>query len=283
MSTTHRYAITGANAGLGLESVRQLASLHDNDNDNSAVVVYMLCRNEMSAQTAITNLSREYPRVSFQYIHFDSSDPVSVKSSIQSLSRALIESNNSTLIGLILNAGGFTSDRTGKPSSVGGATLIAETNLIGHALLLHGLIQSNHLQRNSRIIFSASEAGLGQPFAIPWGDTLQYYVNILNGSSHKKYNPGDAYGHIKGMVAFYAAAMARRHPDLYFAAISPGSTRDTSLMERGQFSPVLNFFIQGYIKMAGQHDVSVGAKRYIDGLNENYKYVSGSFICSKKG
>ena len=282
MSITHRYAITGANVGLGFESARQLASLHDDDNGNSTIVIYMLCRNETNAQAAITTLSREYPRVSFQYVHFDSSDRESVKSSIQSLSRALITSENSILKGLILNAGGFTSDRIGSPLT-SGATLIAETNLIGHALLLNGLIEFNHLRRGSRIIFSGSEAGLGQPSAIPWENTMQYYVNILNGSIYKKYNPGDAYGHIKGMMAFYTTAMARRHPDLYFVAISPGSTRNTLLMEQGQFSPVMIFFIRGYIKMAGQHDVSVGAKRYIDGLSENYEYASGSFVCSRNG
>lgn len=138
----------------------------------------------------------------------------------------------------------------------------------------------------SRVVFSGSEAGMGEPMAIQWGDTLKYYVDILNGCRYdkKRYHPGDAYGYVKGLIVFYIAALARRHSDVYFVTVSPGSTRNTSLMDRGQFSPVLGFMIQGFIRMAGQHEVSVGARRYIDAfIEEDYPYSSGSFVCSKKG
>jgi len=44
--------------------------------------------------------------------------------------------------------------------------------------------------------------------------------------------------------------------------------------------------IKGFIRMSGQHDVCVGAKRYIDALlpdQEDWNYASGSFVLSKKG
>ena len=271
-----RYAVTGANATLGLESVHQLASVHT----DCSTETYLLCRNENSANEAIAMLSKDHPDVTFRFIHFDSSDRSSIRSAIEALTSYIPQEE--MLNGLLLNAGGFTSDRKGLPLQ-SGATLIAETNLLGHALLLDGLLSTKRIRTGSRVIFSGSEAGMGEPTAISWGNTLQYYIDILNGSSYKSYTPLDAYGHIKGMIAFYAAALARRYPDIYFAAISPGSTRNTKLMDQGQYPAMLNFFIKGYIKVAGQHDLSVGAKRYVDALDEQYEYPSGSFVCSEKG
>jgi NAD(P)-dependent dehydrogenase (short-subunit alcohol dehydrogenase family) len=275
MHDKQRYAITGANIGLGLESVRQLASYND-----GTAELYLLCRNESSTYEAIAYLSNEYEKVSFRYIHFDSSDRSSVERAADALSSGIPDGQ--ILNGLLLNAGGFTSDRKGNPLK-SGATLIAETNLLGHAKLLDSLLNKGRIAKGSRVVFSGSEAGMGEPSAIQWGGTLQFYVDILNGSCYKKYSPADAYGHIKGMIAFYAAAFARKHPEIYIAAVSPGSTRNTSLMDQGQFSTVANFMIKGFIKLAGQHDLSVGAKRYICALTDEYEYPSGSFVCSRKG
>ena len=202
--------------------------------------------------------------------------------------------------GLLLNAGGFTFDRTGTLTSSGTA-IIAETNLIGHAILLDGLIQSKAIGKGSRVIFSGSEAGMGEPFAIKWENNLDYYVNILNGNAYKKgkrnnYKPQDAYGHVKGMIAFYGYAMAKRHRDIYFATVSPGSTKDTHLMDQGSFPNALKRLFKGFICLMGQHGVDVGASRYIDvmvvhnnnngvgdGQGVGWHYESGTFLCSKRG
>ena len=191
------------------------------------------------------------------------------------------------LDGLLLNAGGFTHDKEGSKCE-SGATIIAETNLIGHAALVDGLIESKRIAKGSRVIFSGSEAALGEPFAYKWGDNdnVESYVNILNGKRYKKYSPADGYGHIKALIAFYCTAIARRHGDVYFAAVSPGSTRNTNLIDQGSFSGPLQFAIKGFIRMSGQHDVSVGAKRYIDAMlpdQEGWNYASGSFVLSMKG
>jgi hypothetical protein len=109
-------------------------------------------------------------------------------------------------------------------------------------------------------------------------------VSTLNGTIYKKYNAADAYGHIKGMIAFYAAALAIRNHDVYFTTVSPGSTRDTRTMEKGQFPVAASYLIKGFIHLSGQHDVDVGAKRYIDALlgSDNgavqWDYPSGSFL-----
>jgi NAD(P)-dependent dehydrogenase (short-subunit alcohol dehydrogenase family) len=318
---SYYYAISGANAGLGLESVHQLASLYDDetastcnpidkgessDSATAAIntTIFMLCRNSASAQNEIESLQSAYPNVTFIYIPFDASNRSSVEAAIDSLKSEMMtadddDGNQRIINGLLLNAGGFTSDRTGTLTS-SGTTVIAETNLIGHAILLDGLIQSKAIGNGSRVIFSGSEAGMGEPFAIKWENNLDYYVNILNGNAYKKgkrnnYKPQDAYGHVKGMIAFYGYAMAKRHKDIYFATVSPGSTKDTHLMEQGSFPNALKRLFKGFICLMGQHGVDIGASRYIDAMvvhNNNevgegqevgWYYESGTFVCSKKG
>ena len=255
-SITHKYfAVTGANAGLGAESVRQLIQNH-NDNINHAggptieteSTIYLLCRNVDSGNETIEALSKECKSsgISLICVQFDASNRSTVKSAIEFISTNIPDGY--VLDGVLLNAGGFTSDTKGSLCE-SGATVIAETNLIGHAALVNGLIETKRIGRGiSRVIFSGSEAGFGEPFAYKWGNELDFYVNILNGKRYeKKYKPADGYGHIKGMIAFYCAALARRHgSDTYFATVSPGSTRNTNLIDQGSFTNSLKFFIKGY-------------------------------------
>ena len=290
ISNYEYYAITGANSGLGAEAVRQLAEYATlyQTNTSTQLTIYLLCRNVDSAAEIIQNIYRrhtspENDHIKFTCIKFDASNRSSVKSAVEELSNNIPYER--LLDGLLLNAGGFTSDRKGCLCE-SGATVIAETNLIGHAALVDGLIESKRIGKGCRVIFSGSEAALGEPFQYKWGDDLECYVNTLNGKRYKKYSPADGYGHIKALIAFYCTAIARRHSDIYFATISPGSTRNTNLIDQGSFSGPLQFVIKGFIRLSGQHDVSVGAKRYIDALlpdQEGWNYSSGSFVLSKKG
>jgi NAD(P)-dependent dehydrogenase (short-subunit alcohol dehydrogenase family) len=161
---SHCYAVTGASSGLGLESVRQLASIHSKRSKGAkkpiTTEIYMLCRNESRATNAMAELFEElFDDVSFKFIQFDSSNRSSVKNAIKLFSSSL--PSGQVLNGLLLNAGGFTPDRNGSKCQ-SGATIIAKTNLIGHAALVDGLLDSNRLDKGSRVVFSGSEAGMGE-------------------------------------------------------------------------------------------------------------------------
>ena len=154
MSPPSRYVVTGANVGLGLESVNQLASLL-----TPPTTIYLLCRNEDSANDAISSLSTEYSwkeNVSFTFVKFDGCNRSTVKSAIETLSADILDGE--IINGLLLNAGGFTSDKKGEICD-NGETIIAASNLIGHAALIDGLISSKKLGEGSRVVFSGSEAG----------------------------------------------------------------------------------------------------------------------------
>jgi NAD(P)-dependent dehydrogenase (short-subunit alcohol dehydrogenase family) len=187
---TYYYCITGANGGLGLESARQLALLHHQPSSSdlsseTTTCVFLLCRRESSANEAIsalqTSSSSANHKVNFIiFVQFDSSDRPSVEAAVAALSKKIPDGQH--IDGLLCNAGGFTSDTKGTRCK-SGATIIAETNLIGHAALVDGLLQSKKIASGkSRVVFSASEAGLGEPFAIKWGNDVQYYSSILDGS-----------------------------------------------------------------------------------------------------
>ena len=289
------YVVTGANGGLGLESARQLALLHHDDE----TTIFLLCRRESSADEAISALRSHLEqsgagsdKINLTFVHFDSSDRNSVDAAVQTLTTNIPDGQH--IDDLLCNAGGFTPDTKGTKTK-SGATIIAETNLVGHAALIEGLFQSGKLANGkSRVVLSASEVGLGEPFAIKWGNDVEYYSRIIDGSRYgKRYTPSTAYGHIKGIIAFYAAALARRHPDIFFAAVTPGSTKGTNLIDQGSFSNcAINAVLKGFIKLSGQHSVEDGAKRYIDALvnrrssggdnDAEYEYPSGTFVTSKK-
>ena len=61
------YLATGANSGLGLDSVRRLALLPETSK------VYMGCRSEEKAKAAIDSLKGLVDTAKLEYVHFDAS------------------------------------------------------------------------------------------------------------------------------------------------------------------------------------------------------------------
>ena len=84
--------ITGANAGLGKESARQLAS------QNGIEKIYLGCRNEEKAKAAKLDLEESTGKSIFEIVLIDVTDLNSVRSAVESL--------NEPIDALIMNAGG---------------------------------------------------------------------------------------------------------------------------------------------------------------------------------
>lgn len=268
-----RVLITGANAGLGKESAKQLAYQHGIEK------VYLGCRNPEKALIAKQELERLTGKQIFEILLIDVSDTDSVHKAVELLPEPIDA--------LVMNAGG-SGGKNFNQMTRDGVTQIFAVNLLGHAVLTEQLIKAGKLKQIA--LYAGSEAARGvegMGMKRPKLDTssIDEFVSICNGSFYGETNDATVpYGPIKYMAALWMAAMARQHPDIRFITMSPGGTTGTEGFDT--LSPIRQYTMKSMMKvmlwLGKVHPVEVGAKRYIDGLF-NKKYQSGGFYASKKG
>ncbi|MBE0389577.1 SDR family NAD(P)-dependent oxidoreductase [Pseudoalteromonas luteoviolacea] len=139
-----RVLITGANAGLGKETAKQLAS-------NSEIgKIYLGCRNMEKALAAKLELEQLTGRSIFEVLIIDVSNQVSVVEAVQRL--------DCSVDALIMNAGGTGGKNFNKINS-NGVTEIFAVNLLGHSLLAQELLKAGKLLKVA--IYAGSEAARG--------------------------------------------------------------------------------------------------------------------------
>lgn len=265
--------ITGANAGLGKETARQLAQQADIEK------IYLGCRNLQKAETAKQELVQQTERDIFDIIQIDVSDLASVRNAVQLLPDAIDA--------LVMNAGG-TGGKHFHEKTVDGVTQIVAVNLLGHVLLTNEMLKAGKLKQVA--LYAGSEAARGVKEMGMKRPELKYHTideftaiceGALFGSTNDATIP---YGPIKYMAALWMSAMARKHPNIRFVTMSPGATTGTEGFNT--LSPVKQFFMKGIMQvmlMLGKvHTVEIGAKRFVDGLL-NVSYKSGVFYASNKG
>jgi NAD(P)-dependent dehydrogenase (short-subunit alcohol dehydrogenase family) len=266
--------ITGANGGLGKECARQLALL------DSTEKIYLGCRNEERAKAAKQDLEASTGRTIFEIVLIDVSNPDSVRSAIASLSEPID--------GLVMNAGGMGGSNPGEKTEDGVIQMFA-VNVLGHVVLLDELLQANKLTKVA--IYAGSEAARGIPVMGMKRPALETssvddFASICDGSLFgDTIDPMVAYGPVKYTAAMWMSSVARQNPDLRIITMSPGGTTGTEVMN--DLPPVMKFMFQNVglklMPLFGMmHELEVGAKRYVDGLNDE-SYNSGVFYASKKG
>jgi NAD(P)-dependent dehydrogenase (short-subunit alcohol dehydrogenase family) len=197
--------VTGGNAGLGKETILQLAK-HNPER------IYMASRSEPKALAAIkdirSNLSKEAISTNIEFLPLDLSSLQSVKTAAQTFS-----SSNARLDLLILNAGIMATP----PSlSSTGHDLQLATNHFGHFLLTKLLLPT--LQRTAstpnsdvRVISIASEAfNMSPPLSVIMSQELA------------SRGPWARYGASKAANILFAAEFARRYPAIKTVSVHPG-------------------------------------------------------------
>ena len=122
--------ITGANAGLGKESARQLAQ------QAGVEKIYLGCRNMAKARIAKQELEQLTGKAIFDIVKIDVSDLDSV--------RAAVESLTEPVDALVMNAGG-TGGKHFQEKTKAGVTQIFAVNLLGHVVLTQELIKAAKL------------------------------------------------------------------------------------------------------------------------------------------
>jgi NAD(P)-dependent dehydrogenase (short-subunit alcohol dehydrogenase family) len=265
--------ITGANGGLGKESARQLAMLKETER------IYLACRSLSKAQEAKQSLESSTGRSIFEIVIMDVSKPDSVRSAVAGL--------NEPVDAVIMNAGGMGGKSPMEMTSSGVTSLFA-ANVLGHVVLLDELIKAKKL--NKVALYAGSEGargveemGMKQPELNT--SSTEEFSKVIDGSFFgQETDPMQAYGYIKYTAAMWMSSEARKNPDIRFITVSPGFTSGTNVMN--DLSPGKKFMFK-YIMipivapLKGMvHKVEKGAKRFVDGIN-NESFTSGVFYASK--
>jgi NAD(P)-dependent dehydrogenase (short-subunit alcohol dehydrogenase family) len=268
------FLITGANAGLGKDAARQLA-LRD-----GVGTIYLACRDEAKARAAQADLQRITNKSVFEVLIMDTSDLASVRAAVKAIERPLRA--------VLLNAGGM-GGATPFARTADGVTTIFAANVLGHVVLLEGLLSAGQL--TSTAVLTGSEAARGVPklrikrptFS---SHSVDEFTSVIDGSffDGRKRDPTLAYGQAKYLGALWMSALARQHPDLRLLTVSPGNTTGTDAPR--DLPAVLRVIMQRVMPRVGpmfgiSHPLEVGTKRLVDGLVGS-SLDSGRFYASAK-
>ncbi len=267
------FLVTGANAGLGKDVARQLALRADVE------CIYLACRDKVKAQAAQADLQRITGRAVFKILIIDTADLSSV--------RAALSAIDQPLHAVLLNAGG-TGGPTPMARTADGVTTIFAANVLGHAVLLEGLIDAGLL--TSTAVLTGSEAARGVPklrmkrptFATR---SVDEFVSVMDGSffDGRKFDPMLAYGQVKYLGALWMSALARKHSELRLLTVSPGNTSGTDALRDMGTVPrvIMQRVVMPYVApMLGlSHPLGVGAKRLVNALVGG-PLPSGTFYAS---
>lgn len=265
--------ITGANAGLGKESARQLAMI------NGTEKIYLACRNLTKAEEAKQSLENSTGKSIFEIIIMDVSDPNSVRSAVAGLKEPIDA--------LIMNAGGM-GGKSPMDITSNGVTSLFAANVLGHVILLDELIKEKKL--NKVALYAGSEGargvedmGMNRP-ALKTSSEDEFATVIDGTFFDKQTDPMEAYGYIKYMAALWISSEARKNPNLRLITMSPGFTSGTAVMNDLPLAKRLMFkyFMMPIVApLKGLvHKLDKGAKRFVDGIN-NDTFKSGVFYASK--
>jgi hypothetical protein len=164
-----------------------------------------------------------------------------------------------------------------------GVTTVFATNVLGHVVLLEGLLAEDRL--GAVAVLAGSEAARGLPklrmkrpsFVSTSADEL---ATVIDGSyfAGGKADFNLAFGQAKYIGALWMAHLARQHPDHRFITVSPGATTGTQASS-GVALPVRIAAKYVMPALGISHKLDVGARRLVDGVTDP-TLSSGVFYAS---
>jgi NAD(P)-dependent dehydrogenase (short-subunit alcohol dehydrogenase family) len=269
--------VTGTTSGLGYAAARALAGEGWRE-------IIITGRSLARAQETAAQLATETKMQVFTPLELDLDTPSSVQSALAELVK-----RGRPVDFLLLNAGVIP----GKKRVLTAAGIeAAQAPLIGHHQLTVGLLRANLLSPNARIVIVGSEAARGDVPLFSYTDVAalaaaQYQDDrsaavkaLLRNGPNVKYEPNRAYADAKIVVAWWAAALARRlPPGMAVYAVSPGSTPDTKGLRNA--GPALKWLMVPLVKLIPgmSHTPETAAHRYLQ-ASEFGTDVSGQFFAS---
>ncbi|CAI7574821.1 unnamed protein product [Penicillium glandicola] len=194
--------VTGGNAGLGKETVLQLAK-------HNPKKIFLGARSEVKATEAIRSLKSSVSNVEISWLPLDLTSGKSIKNAAEQ-----VNAQSSRLDILILNAGVMALP-PGETEM--GHEIQLGTNHTGHfhltKLLLPTLLRT--AEEPGSDVRVVSLASVGHIFAPP-------FEKILDQEKLKKVNTTVRYGASKAANILFAAELSRRYPSITSVAVHPG-------------------------------------------------------------
>jgi NAD(P)-dependent dehydrogenase (short-subunit alcohol dehydrogenase family) len=253
--------VTGTTSGLGYAAASMLAT-------KGYRQVIVTGRSLAGVQETATQLAAETKTRVFTPLELDLNSPTSVQSALAKLVRLGLPIDF-----LLLNAGLVP----GKKRVLTAAGVEAsEAPLIGHHQLTVGLLRANLLSPNARTVIAGAEPARGgvpmfkytdlPAFAAKYhqGDRTAAVEALIRSGSNVKYVPNNAYADAKLIVAWWAAALARRLPSgMAVYAVSPGGAADTKVVRNA--GPALKYLMIPLVKLIpGMNQTpETAARRYL--------------------
>ena len=269
--------VTGTTSGLGYAAARALAGEGWRE-------IIVTGRSLARAQETGAQLAAETKTQIFTPLELELDAPVSVQSALAALVK-----RGQPVDFLLLNAGWIG----GKERVLTAAGIEAtQAPLIGHHQLTVGLLRANLLSPNARIVIAGSESARGDVPLFSYtdvaalaarqhqGDRSAAVKALLRSGPNVKYEPNRAHSDAKLIVAWWAAALARRlPPGIAVYAVSPGSTPDTKGLRNA--GPALKWLMVPLMKLIPgmSHSPETAAHRYLQ-ASEFGTDVSGQFFAS---
>jgi NAD(P)-dependent dehydrogenase (short-subunit alcohol dehydrogenase family) len=279
--------VTGANSGLGFESALQLAELGYGK-------VVLACRTIGKAEAAKQQLAERAGRDPFETIEVD----VSSVASANAASEILIQ-RGYRFDALLLNAGMVSGSEMKKSDDDLEMTFAA--SIVGHHVLTVRLLSAEAINSGARIVIAGSEAARGDlpgmmgmnlyDFATgtphEFGDDLHTAMtSFARGAGSVSFDPYRHYAVTKAFTSWWTGALSRKlGDDISVFTVSPGSSMGTAAARHTQgFKKFLFTKVMPFLgpMMGMDQPVPVAAKRYIDVLEGDGEYVSGSTYTSKE-
>ena len=269
--------VTGTTSGLGYAAASMLAA-------EGCRQVIVTGRSLARVQETAAQLAAETKTQVFTPLELDLNAPTSVQSALAELVK-----RGRPIDFLLLNAGMVG----GKKRVLTAAGIeAAQAPLIGHHQLTVGLLGAGLLSPSARIVIAGAEPARGDVPMFSYTDVAAFAAKhhqgdrtaaveaLVRSGPNVKYEPNRAYADAKLIVAWWAAALARRLPSgMAVYAVSPGSAPDTQAARNA--GPVVKWLMIPMVKLIPgmTQTPETAARRYLQ-ASEFGTDVSGQFFAS---
>jgi NAD(P)-dependent dehydrogenase (short-subunit alcohol dehydrogenase family) len=269
--------VTGTTSGLGYAAASMLAA-------QGCRQVIVTGRTLARVEETASQLAAETKTQVFRPLELDLGSPTSVQSALAALVKL-----GRPIDFLLLNAG-ILGGKERMVTAEGVET--AQAPLIGHHQLTVGLLRANLLSPSARIVIAGSEASRGDVPMFSYtdvaalaathhhGDRTAAVGALLRGGPNVKYRPNRAFADAKLIVAWWAAALARRLPSgMAVYAVSPGAAPDTKAVRNAGSATKWLLIPMTKLIPGMSQTPETAARRYLQ-ASELGTDVSGQFFAS---